>query len=155
MKSGSVQDIWQALKGSLVARSCVLAALAGILGWQFLPPWFKLAVVYSTAAPVGIGLATGTAVGWLRLSWRLFAKVAVSVGALAFLALAFTSGLAGCAVYPLWSKTSAGFAWLNAKLDDELAEKYLAADADLASLRAERSCSGFADTVEGARRARR
>jgi hypothetical protein len=101
MHTKPIRALVDAAKDNILVRVGILAVVAAIIAWQFFPSWFKLSVVFSAGAPVLLGLAVGAAVGWLWLSWRLFAVTAVTVGGLAFVSLAVVSGLAECATSSL------------------------------------------------------
>jgi GYF domain 2 len=132
------------VKSNLVVRVCVFAAIAAVIAWPFLPPWLKLSVVYSIGAPVITGLGVGALVGWLWLSWRLFAITAGSVGVFAFVILAWMSGLAGCAGWTLASNVSFVSAYFVKFRGDDLLTDLHNAELRLAEGWSKESCEQFA-----------
>jgi len=132
------------IKSNLVVRVLLFTAIAAVIAWPFLPPWLKLSVVYSIGAPVITGLGVGALVGWLWLSWRLFAITAGSVGMFTFVVLAWMSGLTGCAGWTLASKVSLVTAYFAKFTGNDLLIDLRNAELRLAEGWSKESCEQFA-----------
>src|SRR5712675_1373476 len=79
MHTKPIRALVDAAKNNVLVRGGILAVVTAVIAWQLFPSWLKLSVVFVAGAPLLIGLAAGIAVGWLWLSWRLFAVTAATV----------------------------------------------------------------------------
>jgi hypothetical protein len=140
-----------AAKSNIFVRVGILALVAAIIAWQLFPPWLKLSVVFSAGAPVLFGLAAGAAVGWLWLSWRLFAITAAAVGGLALVVLAAWSGLAGCALGQVGAKFNSAVGYSARLRGDEAHTELWDAMRQLAEIKRDQSCERFIAVATGKR----